>query len=25
LRASASRHLAKADDVESRLCGAPIH
>jgi hypothetical protein len=25
LRASASRHLAKVDDVESRLCGAPIH
>jgi hypothetical protein len=25
LRARASRHLAKADDAESRLCGAPIH
>ncbi len=25
LRASASRHLANADDVESRLGGAPIH
>jgi hypothetical protein len=25
LRASASRHLLTANDVESRLCGAPIH
>jgi hypothetical protein len=25
LQASASRHLVKANDVESRLCGAPIH